>query len=537
MNDVTTVTPEFPEVDVDTLQRWLAAPDEIAFVDIREDGVHGEGHPLLAITIPYSRLEARFPKFVPRPGTRIVLIADPETAAKAVGYLNALGYSDVWVLSGGVEAWSAAGEILFASNNVPSKAFAEYVEHIYHTPDIESEELDRLVKSGADVVLLDSRAIEEFESFRVPGAVSAPGVEMMYRFDELVPSPDTLVVVTCAGRTRGIIGAQALINAGVPNRVAALSGGTQGWRLSGFDLDRTPVSVADTSPLAEPAKESAAQRGQAVAKRFGVSVIDSATLKQWRDDPSRTTFIFDVRTPREYARGHLEGSLGLEGGMLVQCIDRSVGTRGARLVLVDDDGVRATLTAHWLLQLGWEAVVLPGLIEGVAPPSAFEKLNDWPRVREITATQALSLLENNAVLVSADLSADYRITHPASAVWVNRSRLHQLPATIHDSESVIVTGKDRDLAHAVARDLSDSGLNAVVLLGDKEVWESAGLEVVSSPDFPPDEQRIDYLFWLHDRHSGNNTSSRAYLDWELSLPAAIDATAVTGYRIPLPLQQ
>lgn len=531
MNDATSMTPEFPVVDVDTLQSWLAAPDELAFVDIREDGVHGEGHPFLAITIPYSRLEARFPKFVPRPTTRIVLIADPENASKAVGHLNTLGYDDVWVLAGGADAWRAAGEILFASNNVPSKAFAEYIEHIHHTPDIESEELVRLVKSGADVVVLDSRAIEEFESFRVPGAVSAPGVEMMYRFDELVPSPDTLVVVTCAGRTRGIIGAQALINAGVPNRVAALSGGTQGWRLAGFDLDRTPTSVPENPSLTEIAKQSAARRGEAVAERFDVQTIDFETLKHWRDDPSRTTYIFDVRTPREYARGHLEGSVGLEGGMLVQCIDRWVGTRGARLVLVDDDGVRATLTAHWLLQLGWEAVVLPGLIRGVAPKPAFGQLNDWPRAPEVTPAQAFKLLSNKAALVSADLSADYRNAHPASAIWANRSRLHLLPATVKDSESVIVTGKDRDLAHAVARDLANTGLSVVVLVGSKDVWESAGLEVVSTPEFPPDAQRIDYLFWLHDRHSGNDASSRAYLDWELDLPAAIDATAVTGFRI------
>ena len=39
----------------------------------------------------------------------------------------------------------------------------------------------------------------------------------------------------------------------------------------------------------------------------------------------------------------------------MQAIDRWVGTRGARLVLIDDTGTRAMMTAHWLTQMGWDA--------------------------------------------------------------------------------------------------------------------------------------------------------------------------------------
>ena len=53
-----------------------------------------------------------------------------------------------------------------------------------------------------------------------------------------MPSDDTLVVVNCGGRTRSIIGAQILIDAGLPNRVVSLKDGTQGWHLSGFQVAR-----------------------------------------------------------------------------------------------------------------------------------------------------------------------------------------------------------------------------------------------------------------------------------------------------------
>ena len=37
-------------VDVATLRQWLGGEGEIAFLDVREDGQHGAGHPLLAVS-------------------------------------------------------------------------------------------------------------------------------------------------------------------------------------------------------------------------------------------------------------------------------------------------------------------------------------------------------------------------------------------------------------------------------------------------------------------------------------------------------
>ena len=53
-------------LDVARLRGWLAEGGEIAFIDVREEGHHGSGHPLLAVNIPYSRLEAEIARLVPR---------------------------------------------------------------------------------------------------------------------------------------------------------------------------------------------------------------------------------------------------------------------------------------------------------------------------------------------------------------------------------------------------------------------------------------------------------------------------------------
>src|SRR5712671_2914591 len=262
-------------VDVATLRRWLGEGGEIAFLDVREEGQHGAGHPLLAVNVPYSRLELMIGQLVPRRSCPVVLVDNGDgVAGKAARRLAELGYIPVHVLQGGVDAWSAAGYPLFPSTNVPSKAFAEIVEHELGTPAISAAELDRKRRAGDKLVVLDSRPLDEYARFHVPGALPCPGAELTLRFADLVPDPDTLVVVSCAGRTRGIIGAQSLITAGVPNRVMSLEGGTQGWRLAGLELERnTPGELRAASPEAIAA---ARQRAEAGARRYGIRFIDAA---------------------------------------------------------------------------------------------------------------------------------------------------------------------------------------------------------------------------------------------------------------------
>src|SRR5947207_688009 len=135
--------PDITSIDVATVRRWLGDGGEIAFIDVREDGQHGAGHPLLAVGLPYSRLELGVGQLVPRRSCRIVLVDDGDgVAARAARRLAALGYGAVHPLEGGIAGW-AAQYPLFPSTNVPSKAFAEIVEHDYGTPAITAAELDR----------------------------------------------------------------------------------------------------------------------------------------------------------------------------------------------------------------------------------------------------------------------------------------------------------------------------------------------------------------------------------------------------------
>src|SRR4051795_5025466 len=338
------------------LKAQLHDDGEIALLDAREEGVFHARHLLLASCVPLSRLELMIDHLVPRRSTRVVWCDDNDgLALRAARRMGALGYTDVAVLDGGMAAWQAAGYRLYSGVHVPSKAFAEVVEHEAGTPWISAPDLKALIDGGGDIAIFDSRSYEEYHNNSIPTAISVPGAELVYRFADMVPSPDTTVIVNCGGRTRSIIGAQALRNAGFRNKVMSLKDGTMAWHLAGFEV----VHGATQRPpdISEVGRQAAMDAAVRVAERCGIARIDKATLAAWRAEADRrTVYVLDVRTPEEYRAGHLAAARLAPGGQLVQETDAHIATWNARVVLVDDNGVRATMTASWLKQMGWNDV-------------------------------------------------------------------------------------------------------------------------------------------------------------------------------------
>ena len=268
MRGMTDSNAAFPRVNPQALRAMLNDGHELALLDVREEGVFAARHMLTAACLPLSRLELGLERLVPRRGTRIALCdADESLAGRAAAAMRRFGWGDVSLLAGGLAAWKAAGYELFSGVYVPSKAVGEAVEHGCGTPRISAAELKARLDAGEDVVVLDSRPMSEYEVMNIPGALDCPGAELVYRVHEVVKRPETLVVVNCAGRTRSIIGAQSLINAGLPNRVVALQNGTMGWHLAGFELEHGQRRHAPAPSAAALEKARAAAAGVAAPLR------------------------------------------------------------------------------------------------------------------------------------------------------------------------------------------------------------------------------------------------------------------------------
>jgi len=331
---------------------------ELALVDAREPTEFTRRHLLYAASLPPSHVGLEVAARIPRAGTPVVVCDDGGGEAAAVALeLTVLGYTDTAVLEGGIDAWAAAGCELYSGINVPSKLFGELVEEHFGTPHVTASELDGWLADGRDLVVLDSRTRREFNRMSIPTGRSCPGGELVRRVHDLIDD-GTTVVVNCAGRTRSIMGAQSLRSAGL-DRVVALKDGTMGWELAGLKLEHGRDELAPAP--SDAGRAEAVTAAQAVAERCGVRTVDRDGLDDWLADGSRTTYFMDVRTPEEFAAGHLASAVGAPGGQLVQATDEYLVTRGARVVLADQDGIGATMTASWLIQMGWDAWVLePG---------------------------------------------------------------------------------------------------------------------------------------------------------------------------------
>ncbi|MRT00011.1 sulfurtransferase [Ralstonia pickettii] len=518
-------------VTAQTLKAWLHDGAEIALFDVREHGQYGEAHLFYAVPLPYSRLEIDAPRLAPRGAVRMVIYDDDDGVAdRAADRLNAIGYTNVHVLQGGAQAWAQAGFTLFAGVNVPSKTFGELVERAYHTPRVTARELAAMRERGDNVVVVDGRPVSEYLKMTIPSSICCPNGELGLRTRELVPDASTPIVVNCAGRTRSIIGAQTLINLGIPNPVMALENGTQGWYLEDLPLEhgstrRYPNVVAPATV------KDMREASQQLAVRFAVPEVDAATLARWVAQDEHSLYLCDVRTPEEFASGSLQGAQHAPGGQLIQATDQYVGVRNARVVLFDADGVRAPIVASWLRQLGHDAYVLRDGLDSHASLPVTPTALPQPLPEFSAQALATALMAGTAHVIDLRPSMSFRRAHVPGATWAIRPRL---PALAPDRDTVLIADDPR-IAALAAADWSARAPEAAsrlnLLAGGIAALTAAGYATEGSENVPPDTACIDYLFFVHDRHDGNKAAARQYLAWETGLLAQLDAQELGAFRV------
>jgi rhodanese-related sulfurtransferase/predicted metal-dependent enzyme (double-stranded beta helix superfamily) len=519
-----------PLLLVQEVKTMLQSGEVFAFFDVREEGEFSiKGHPLFATPLPLSRLELRAFPLLPDPHTRIVLMDSGEEgqwdgrANRAAARLSQLGYTNLAVMRGGLKAWGDAGYEVFTGVNVPSKAFGEVVEHENDTPHIDAADLQKLVDAKTDLVILDSRPMPEFNNMSIPGGIDCPGAELVYRARDLAPDPKTLVVVNCAGRTRSIIGAQSLINAGLPNKVIALKNGTMGWHLAGLKVARG--ETRSFGPQSAGAAKFARAAAANIAARMKVKKIDKAGLAalEARGGP---LYKLDVRDPAEYAQGHIKGFRHAAGGQAVQATDQYVGARNATIVLHDNDGVRATMTAHWLMQMNWtETYVLdhtPGAAELTTEPEPrFPAGYALPQPASVAPAKLAASL-GQTLVVDLDSSLRYRDGHVPGAWFAVRANLARtIPEMLHKQNGVariVLVSPDSEIAALAASEAAEAAgsVPVAILEGGMRAWREAKREIETGHTRMADPP-TDVWYRPYDFKENIEAAMRQYLDWEVDL--------------------
>lgn len=518
---------EFPLAPYSRIRESLLRRQEIALLDVREEDPFAQCHPLFAANLPLGRIEADAWTRIPRLDTFIVVYGTSfngdDLALPAARSLKRMGYSQVHLLSGGLQGWQDAGGEVFRDVNVPSKSFGELVESKRHTPSLSAQEVKALIDAKANVVVMDARRFDEYQTMSIPTGVSVPGAELVLRARALAPNATTRIIVNCAGRTRSIIGTQSLINSGIPNPVSALRNGTIGWTLAGQDL----VKGADQHfpEVDDATRAKAAASAFAVAMRAGVKRVRLDELHAMQADATRTTYFFDVRTPEEYAAGHVAGARCAPGGQLVQETDHQAAVRGARLVLCDTDGARANMSASWLAQMGWEVYVVHGLTAAdfnttdVTPTRLPEPHAPVKSVKPDQVKTWLADRNSHTVVLDFSTSAQFIKGHIHSAWWVLRTQLVESLKAAHKGYRYVLTCESGNVSRFAVVDvqaLVKPGVDVMWLEGGNAAWLAAGNKLQ-----PGEHQmavpRVDRYRRPYEGTNNPVEAMQGYLDWEFGL--------------------
>lgn len=265
-----------------------------------------------------------------------------------------------------------------------------------------------------------------------------------------------------------------------------------------------------------------------------MAFIDAPTLARWQQQPSRTTYLFDVRSPEEYAAGHLPHSVNAPGGQLVQETDHYASVRGARIVLVADDEIRAPIAASWLAQMGWEVVVLcdvrvEQLSERGLPPASVPPA---PQVEEIAPLQlAEQLREPGTVVLDFTTSANYVARHIPGAWWLVRSQLRQALEVIPPAERYVVTCGSSLLARYAAPEVAAlTGKPVQLLSGGTLAWINAGLALEQGETHLA-TARSDRYRRPYEGTDNTAEAMQAYLDWEFGLVEQLARDGTHGFKV------
>jgi len=185
--------------------------------------------------------------------------------------------------------------------------------------------------------------------------------------------------------------------------------------------------------------------------------------------------------------------------------------------------------------MGWEVAVLTDAFThqwaAKSKPLQTEQQQHIDHWTAISAEQLNNAQASATHCLDIRASTKYREAHLKNFIWSIRPKLNTLSSL--KGASVVLVADDLALAELAALELSEAGASQIQInMSTVEQWRAAGLELTSSPSNPTDQDSIDYLFFVHDRHEGNRAAAMRYLEWEINLLNQIDEQERQSYRLP-----
>jgi rhodanese-related sulfurtransferase len=237
--------------------------DSYIILDVRTREEFDSGHLDSALLIPVEELETRYvelSKNIPV----IVYCRSGRRSATAAALLVSKGFSKVYDMTGGINAWTGKGypviieNAAVTSNTSSSSSSAAATTSDTGTSDesqgtentttatdtsvteevkyITADELYAKTKNNEDIIILDVRSEDSYMVKHIKGAVNIPYRDFEGRTGELDGSKE--IIIYCSNNDCGLSAnaVTLLAKSGFKN-VSALKGGIESWQTKGYPVE------------------------------------------------------------------------------------------------------------------------------------------------------------------------------------------------------------------------------------------------------------------------------------------------------------
>jgi rhodanese-related sulfurtransferase len=213
-------------------------------IDVRSESEYEDGHIAESLNIPGGQAVQRADDFVAVKNSRIIFVSNQSARAVMAAYwYRQMGFRDVSVLQGGLQAWRESGGSVESGASQKEPFGFETAKKIARTlvPD---EASSLLQSSSVSVLYVGSSA--DFATAHLPGSkwISRGWLEL--KLPSLLTDKAQPIVLSCRDGQSSIFGARTLAEMGY-KEIFVLDGGVQSWARAGYPTERGLESC-----LAEP---------------------------------------------------------------------------------------------------------------------------------------------------------------------------------------------------------------------------------------------------------------------------------------------
>ena len=221
-------------LDAEALQSLLARQESetVYLVDVRTDREYTHGHIPGFKWWPGGQAVQRADDLAVVKNATIVFCCDGRPRATVTAsFYRQMGFREVYVVDGGVNAWTAAGQALETGmERAPIAGLAEAQAQVGKVSP------QKLNDNPADVVLFVDTS-QDFSGGHVPGSKWISRSWLEIEITDAVSDKDASIAVTCGNGRNSVLAAATLAELGYAN-VSALEGGMAAWRQAGLPVEQ-----------------------------------------------------------------------------------------------------------------------------------------------------------------------------------------------------------------------------------------------------------------------------------------------------------